>query len=127
MSRNRAIYAVIVFFIIILGLTSRSSHFPAGILKNYSGDTLWAMMIYTIFAFLKPETSIKRLFVVSILFCYLIEISQLYHSPAIDSLRENRFVALVLGRGFLWSDLVCYSIGVSLACLLETIIYRKRE
>jgi hypothetical protein len=45
----------------------------------------------------------------------LVELSQLIHTPWLDALRANRFVALVLGRGFVASDLVCYAVGVALA------------
>jgi hypothetical protein len=31
---------------------------------------------------------------------------------------------LVLGQGFLWSDLVCYAVGVSLAALIDRLIKR---
>ena len=47
-----------------------------------------------------------------------VEISQLYHAPWIDSIRQTTLAALILGFGFLWSDLVCYAAGVSLGILI---------
>ena len=56
---------------------------------------------------------------ISLLVCYGIEVSQLYHAPWIDDLRRTRLGGLIVGFGFLWSDLVCYAVGVMLALLLE--------
>ena len=49
-------------------------------------------------------------------FSFVMELSQLYHSPWIDSLRQTRLGGLILGSDFLWIDLVRYSVGV-LSCL----------
>ncbi len=51
----------------------------------------------------------------------------------IDALpRRPRVVtgALVLGRGFLWSDLSCYAAGIALAVAVDVVIdgaVRRRE
>ena len=37
------------------------------------------------------------------LFSLTVELSQLYHAPWIDELRQIRLAALLLGQGFLWS------------------------
>ncbi len=41
-----------------------------------------------------------------------VELSQLYHAPWIDSIRQTTLGGLILGFGFLWSDLACYALGV---------------
>ena len=45
--------------------------------------------------------------------------SQLYHAPWIDAIRDTLPGALVLGYGFLWSDLACYAAGVALGAGVE--------
>ena len=50
-----------------------------------------------------------------------VELSQLYHAPWIDSIRHTTIGGLILGFGFLWSDLACYSLGVGLGVLIEII------
>jgi hypothetical protein len=45
--------------------------------------------------------------------------SQLYHAPWIDSNRGTTLGALVLGHGFVWSDLACYAVGVGLGASIE--------
>jgi hypothetical protein len=44
---------------------------------------------------------------IALAFAWAIELSQLYHAPGIEALRHTRLGGLVLGFGFLWSDLVC--------------------
>jgi hypothetical protein len=53
-----------------------------------------------------------------------VELSQLYHAPWIDGLRQIRLAALLLGHGFLWSDLVCYAVGVGVGALTESLTAR---
>jgi hypothetical protein len=62
--------------------------------------------------------------IISLLFCWSIEMSQLYHAPWIDDLRHTRFGGLVLGYEFLWSDMVCYSVGVLIGWLGEKCLIR---
>ncbi len=51
--------------------------------------------------------------------------SQLYHAEWIDSIRATTLGGLVLGYGFLWSDLVAYTIGVGIGFLFELILWKK--
>jgi hypothetical protein len=57
--------------------------------------------------------------VISLGLAFLVEISQLYHAPWIDSIRQTTLGALVLGFGFLWTDLVCYSVGIATGSLAK--------
>ncbi|MGR5910200.1 ribosomal maturation YjgA family protein [Bacillus pacificus] len=118
MKRNRLLYATFTILVIILGLSSRKFAFalPA-LLNNYLGDALWALMIFIGFGFLFPKIEMKKLALISLMFCYGIEVSQLYHAEWIDSIRATTLGGLVLGYGFLWSDLVAYTIGVGIGFL----------
>ncbi|MEC2714882.1 DUF2809 domain-containing protein [Bacillus cereus] len=123
--RNRVVYALFTIVIIILGLSSRKFAFALPhLLNDYLGDALWALMIFTGFGFLFPKTETKKLAFISLMFCYGIEVSQLYHAEWIDSMRATTLGGLVLGYGFLWSDLVAYTIGVGVGVLCE-VIFRK--
>lgn len=124
--RNRLRYAMFTIIVIILGLSSRKFAFALPDLLNaYLGDALWALMIFTGFGFLFPKIEMKKLAFISLLFCYGIEMSQLYHAPWIDSIRATTLGGLVLGYGFLWSDLVAYTIGVGIGILLELKLRKK--
>ena len=58
------------------------------------------------------------------LFSLTVELSQLYHAPWIDGLRQIRVAALLLGHGFLWSDLVCYGVAVGVGIPAESLSAR---
>jgi len=121
MNRNRILYLVLVVITIIVGLlTRRFSAYLPDIINLGLGDALWAVMMYWIMGFVFPRCSIKKLAILSLMICFIVETSQLYQAEWINNLRSNRLGALVLGRGFLWSDFVAYTIGVG-ACLgIET-------
>ncbi|WP_439022478.1 DUF2809 domain-containing protein [Bacillus thuringiensis] len=124
--RNRLRYAMFTIIVIILGLSSRKFVFALpDLLNDYLGDALWALMIFIGFGFLFPKIETKKLAVISLLFCYGIEMSQLYHAPWIDSIRTTTLGGLVLGYGFLWSDLIAYTIGVGIGILLELKLRKK--
>ncbi|MDJ1476175.1 DUF2809 domain-containing protein [Bacillus sp. LS15-K4] len=124
--RNRLLYALFTIVIIILGLCSRKLAFALPhLLNEYLGDALWALMIFTGFGFLFPKIDTKKLAFISLLFCYGIELSQLYHVEWIDSIRATTLGGLVLGFGFLWSDLVAYTIGVGIGMFCEFMLRKK--
>ncbi|PEK62926.1 ribosomal maturation YjgA family protein [Bacillus wiedmannii] len=124
--RNRLLYALFTIVIIILGLSSRKLAFALPHLLNaYLGDALWALMIFTGFGFLFPKIDTKKVAFISLLFCYGIEVSQLYHAEWIDSIRATALGGLVLGYGFLWSDLVAYTIGVGIGMFCEFTLQKK--
>jgi hypothetical protein len=58
-------------------------------------------------------------------FALLIELSQLYQADWIVAVRANRLAALVLGHGFLWSDLCCYAVGVTGAAAADAALSRR--
>ncbi|MEZ2649104.1 DUF2809 domain-containing protein [Bacillus wiedmannii] len=126
MKRNRLLYALFTIVVIILGLCSRKFAFTLShLLNDYLGDALWACMIFTGFGFLFPKMETKKLAFISLLFCYGIELSQLYHAEWIDSIRATTLGGLVLGYGFLWSDLVAYTIGVGIGMFCEFMLRKK--
>lgn len=126
--RNRLLYAMFAILVIILGLSSRKFAFalPA-LLNDYLGDALWALMIFIGFGFLFPKIEMKKLAFISLMFCYGIEVSQLYHAEWIDSIRATTLGGLVLGYGFLWSDLVAYTIGVGVGMFCEFMLRKKKR
>jgi CDP-diglyceride synthetase len=122
--RKRYIYLATVILTMALGLLSRkfSGYFPA-VIDTYLGDALWALMIYQFVAIIFYKQKILQIALVAITFCYLIEISQLYHRPWIDNIRNTRLGGLILGFGFLWTDILAYSFGVAFGLIVEWFIY----
>jgi len=75
-------------------------------------------------AFLAPRWSSFRVALTALAISVAVEISQLFHAPWIDNLRRTTIGGLVLGYGFLWSDLLCYAAGVFLGLLLDKLLTR---
>jgi len=126
--RNRLLYLLFVVITILSGLASRqySNILPQWI-NLYLGDALWALMVFLMASFLFHSKSTRWVAIVALIFSYSIEISQLYHAPWIDVLRANRLGGLILGFGFLWSDLVCYTVGIGCGAFMETVFLKKEE
>lgn len=115
---------IIAGLTIFLGLTSRHSAiapFLPTFLQQYAGDTLWAMLVYFLFASVLPHHGRVKLALYGLLFSYSIEISQLFHPPWLEALRAYRLGGLILGYQFVWSDMICYTIGMILAVSIDTL------
>ena len=128
MDRNRYFYILLLVITIVAGLASR--HFPNILpqwVQLYLGDTLWAFMVFLLFGFIFNRKSTLWIAIAAIVFSYGIEISQLYHASWIDALRANPLGGLILGFGFLWSDLVCYLVGVGFGFVIERLFLTKAE
>ena len=118
--RNRLLYTAMIIIVIILGLWSRklSNVLPA-FLNKYLGDALWALMIFIGFGYIFREMETKIVALIGILFCYLIELSQLYHANWVDNMRKTTLGGLVLGYVFSWSDLLGYAIGIGVGVIID--------
>ncbi len=117
---KRIHYLLLTLISIAAGLASRhyAPHLPDAI-ALYAGDTLWAAMVYFAVRLLLAETGVSHSALLALLFSYSIEFSQRYHPPWLDDLRQHWLGALILGRGFLWSDLACYATGIAMALVLD--------
>ena len=126
MRRSRAVYVGLVAGTVLLGLASRQfrSELPS-VVANYAGDTLWAAMVYLMGATIWNTAATGRLALGAFAFSLAVELSQLYDADWINAVRATRLGGLVLGYGFLWSDLVCYAAGVALAVAVDRVVPRN--
>jgi Protein of unknown function (DUF2809) len=126
--RPRPLYAALLMGTVALGLASRQyAHALPVFIARYAGDVLWASMMVWLVALVRPRQSTPRVAVVALLIAFAVEVSQLYHAAWIDAIRSTRIGALALGVGFLWSDLVCYTVGVGVSAVVTAAErYRSR-
>ena len=123
MKRSRITYLIAVIVVVILGLFSRRySRVLPEFLASYAGDTLWALTAFLGIGVLFPRWSTVRVCVTALLFAFAIELSQLYHSPWVEQIRHTRVGELILGYGFLWSDFLCYGVGITTGYILEMLL-----
>jgi hypothetical protein len=118
--RHPLLWLALMGLVALLGIGSRrfGTHLP-GFVRTYAGDTLWALAVFLGLGLLLPGASTRMIAVLALAFSAAIELSQLYHAPWIDSIRQTTLGGLVLGFGFVWSDLACYAAGVGLGILVE--------
>ena len=123
--RTRLLAAFVVVAVIPLGLVSRSFRSAAdvetaiGFLATYAGDTLWPIMFYFIGRFLLPRCSWVTLFVGTLALTVGIEYLQLWKPPLLQWLRAQPISGFMLGSTFIWSDVVCCSVGTVIAALVD--------
>jgi hypothetical protein len=93
----------------------------------YFGDYLWAMLLFFIFALIFQSMSTFKAVMIALVFTCLIEISQLFHPQWLEDLRSTKLFALVLGYGFLWSDIAAYTLGISTGVLVKHFLLQKNN
>ena len=124
--RNPLAWPVLIALTVFLGMGSRRlGHSLPGFVAAYAGDTLWALAAFLGIGLILPRASTWRVASLAMSFSIPIEISQLYHAPWIDSIRGTTLGGLILGFGFLWSDLACYAVGVGLGVVVEGTLPRR--
>ena len=118
--RNPLTWLVLIALNAFLGIGSRRyGHLLPGLVAAYAGDTLWALVAFLGIGLVLPRASTWRVALLAMSFSVLIEMSQLYHAPWIDSIRHTTLGGLILGFDFVWSDLACYAVGVGIGVLIE--------
>lgn len=126
--RNRLLYSGLTLVVVLLGLISRrySGYLPE-LINIYIGDLFWALMVFLMIGMILNRRSSKQIALAAILFSFSIELSQLYHASWIDEIRRTIVGGLVLGFGFLWSDLLSYTLGVAAGYFLDKQILKKSK
>jgi hypothetical protein len=116
-----------MLLVVAAGLLWRSDLLPLPpFATKYGGDALWALLVFIGFAFLFNRSSTLKIAFVALSFAWLVEFSQLYHAPWIDSVRFTRLGNLVLGSTFNWPDLPAYAVGIALGVFAEALC-RKNQ
>ncbi|WP_291284237.1 DUF2809 domain-containing protein [Flavobacterium sp.] len=115
MKSNRLNYFILILLVLILGILSRKiSGIPL-----FIGDVLYAVLIYFGFRFLIMDSKKSTSLLLSLLFCFGIEVLQLVQIDWLLAIRKTTLGHYILGEGFLWLDLLCYVIGTLLAFLID--------
>ena len=119
--KTRFSYFIIVVSVIILGIFSRKID---GI-PTFIGDALYAVMVYFGMRMLFVNNSFKITIVLALVFCFCIEFLQLYGAEWLLAIRRTTLGHYALGQGFLWSDLVFYTLGIVTAFFIDFYLVEK--
>ena len=113
-------YFLFIVLFMMVGYTSRQYYSTNGtFIHDYVGDAIWAGMIYWGFRTIQSKSTCLKSAIYAIIFSFAIEFLQFYHAPWIEALRHTKLGGLILGFEFLWSDLLSYTIGISIAFIID--------
>ncbi len=120
--RNPLVQIGLIALVCAVGIGSRRyGRVLPGFIAAYAGDTLWALAEFLGFGLVLRRASTATIAVLALALSVAVEFSQLYQAPWINAVRETTLGGLVLGFGFLWSDLACYVAGVGLGACAEAL------
>ncbi len=124
---RRVFGAVALIMLVTVGLSVRAMRgsLPST-MSAIIPDAAWAAAVYALLTLVRPCWSSVRLATASAAFALFMELTQLYHGPWIDAIRATRLGGLILGYGFLWSDLACYALGIGAMLALDLCLSRRR-
>ena len=119
MWKRRIVYFLLFVFCTWLALATRlHKEYFHPLIVTYGGDIIWAGMFLFLLRIFFTKTTLWKL----VLFNYLLgvadECSQLITAPWFVAIRQTKLGKLMLGVGFVWSDLMCYAIGTLLAWMI---------
>lgn len=97
-----------IILLIPIGLISRR----IGWIPTETGDALWAMMVFCLWRIVLQNKKLPLVAITSLAHCYLVEFSQMITWRWLVSFRQTFIGHMMLGQGFLWIDLLAYSIGI---------------
>jgi hypothetical protein len=118
MTRTSHLKIGIALLLLALGIRRAWAYLPSWI-NFWIGDFLWAAMLYFLGLAILGSVDRRRYTAFLIPFCWLVEASQAWHTPWLDAFRETTIGGILLGHGFLWSDVAAYTAGVLVAYWME--------
>jgi hypothetical protein len=123
---RKAKYITAILLCVLIGLSSRYTSFYPQAIQVHLGDAVWASMIYFGFKLITKKDNILSPIFLSLFFCLFIEFSQIYQGDWLVHIRNTFIGGLILGKGFLWMDLLRYAIGIVLAVAADMLLFHKK-
>jgi len=95
-------------------------------IRPYGGDVLVGILIY---CFVKSflNTAVMPTALTVLVFCYMIEVLQYFHYVELLGLQNSKLARIVLGTGFSWIDMLCYTAGMLIVLLVERIAHSVEQ
>ncbi len=128
LTRKRVLTALSIALVVPAGLYTR---FYSGVGESWVRDSLggvfyvifWCLVVYLIL-----DTTRPLLIVVAVtLFTSALEFLQLWHPPALETLRRSFLGSALLGTTFYWSDFLYYIVGALISWLWMNRLHRERR
>jgi len=120
---KRLIYGVAT--LLLLGIEIIIGLYAKGWIRNYFGDVLVVVLLYTLCRTISPDRP-KKWFVLPTLilvFAFIVEFLQLWGFCDRFGI-TNRLLRIIIGTGFSVEDLISYTIGIIPCYIIE---YRRKK
>jgi hypothetical protein len=115
---QRKILVSLIGIIVLIPLGLYSRHLKW--IPEETGDALWAMMVFCLWRIILVKQSLRLVAIISLTHSFLVEFSQILRWSWLVSFRSTFIGHMMLGQGFLWTDLLAYLIGILLIfCLFR--------
>jgi hypothetical protein len=125
---KKLIYLLLFCFCTWLALaTRRHSEWFHPFVVEYAGDTIWAGMFVFFLRIFFPKTNVWKLALFTYIAGVIVELQQLIQWDWLVAIRHTYLGKLLLGLGFVPTDLICYAVGVVLACPIVILIDKAFE
>lgn len=121
--KKRVLYFLFCIFFLWLALATRKyTNFFNSFIIEFGGDIFWATGFMFLLRSILLRINLQKLSI----YCYILgvanEFLQLYQAPWIQNIRATYIGGLLLGVGFVPSDLVCYLVGTLLAYIIIIVV-----
>lgn len=125
---KKLIYLLLFVFCTWLALATRThSQWFHSLIATYGGDIIWATMFLFFLRIFFGKVTHWKLAIINFLLGAADETLQLYQVPWIQAIRHTKIGGLLLGFGFLWSDILCYAIGTFIAFVAILLIEKNYQ
>lgn len=122
----KLMYLILFIFCVWLALATRQhKHYFHPLIVKYGGDVIWAGMFLFLLRIFFTKIALWKLAIINYILGVLDECSQLITVDWFVAIRQTKLGKLMLGVGFVWSDLVCYAIGTFLVFLIIYFMEKK--
>ena len=125
MMKKRLLYGIATVIILIIEVII--GLYAHGWIRNYLGDVLVVILLYTLYRTIIPDWPAKWyvLPTVILVFAFVVEFLQLWGFCDRFGI-TNRFLRIIIGTGFSIEDLVSYTIGIVPCYVVEYLTMRRK-
>ena len=111
--------------IVLLGIEILIGLYATGWVRNYLGDVLVVILIYTLIRtiFIKGPSKWYVLPTAILVFAFAVEFLQLWGFCDRFGI-TNKLLRIIIGTGFSYIDLLCYTVGIIPCYIVEFVRYR---
>lgn len=119
--KQRLFYLIAIIVLIVIGLSSRKISF----IPAETGDGLWAMALLCFLRFIFIKNKLENIAIITLAISFAVEFSQLIRWEWLTAFRSTFIGHMLLGQGFIWWDLLAYTIGVAVMYLVAKAYERR--